>query len=1035
MDAGSDGEVEFFLQDSNVPFTLEKTSGELWVAFEGLDYEKSQFYSLDLVAADKSQSVVKSSTQNLRIIIDNENECDPICEAVGPVLVTANSVNIEDPIAQLNCTDTDLGTSLRHDIVGGNSNNLFRVSPNNGTVSFSRNPEQGIFLLMIGVSDQGAPERVTKVLVQIHVETELRFVNLPERISVSESTRATSSIFTVTVKGAYQAPNLEIISGNNEAKFSLDPRKGELMLVTRLDREIKDLYNLVIKASTINGQSVKEMLTINVNDYNDNIPTYDVPFDHIKVFESQTVPHPIKQYTATDLDNGANAEMTYSILSGDPENTFDYDDKGTLKLRSALHRVSKPSYTLHLGVSDRGTPPLNSSMIVCLEVTAGNQNKPVIASFNGTIQVTVSEDCQIGASIIQINVQNNVSRSDFRFSIISGNDGHNFTINENTGVVSLVHSLDINAARSLSLGIRVSNAEGKTDEAMLVISIDDDGCPIFAPDNYVFSVPYGTTAGDIVGTLTLTDADGNTSGDFSLSVISGDPNGTFSFNGSTLISLALLDADNHPYHGLTVHATKKVKQTCSSTAYVTVLSQPKVMEPLFCPRTASVSLEETQAPGRLLYDTNATCNGARERSENRSGDLVYFLNSGDLGIFFLDSETGKVTVVGALEYNTASSHSLVIRAANRRNLSLTDSVTLTVTVIQVNKHPPVFSTDFYTWDVMENAGIGTVVGQVTATDKDLAQFGDVTYTLKPNHTFIVHAVTGAITVNSALEYTHDKCYSLVVAAVDNAGINSRTASAVVFITVIDINNHAPVFTNASYVANVPETLPVGTVILVLVAVDFDSGASGTVTYSIISGNDYGIFSINSSNGALSVNSALDYETTPIHTLVVQGADCGAPPLYSTSTVTVIIHDHNDNIPNFGLSRLDLAVRRDTPPLTSVCQLSATDNDKGVNGIINYIIRDSNSDSLFSIDTNSGVIATVKSLTSGDGIHSLTVLGIDQGLHPLTGTITVVITLTPVVCHAKADYSFTVAENEIAGTLVGAIPADPAVSRNSTYTIT
>jgi hypothetical protein len=67
----------------------------------------------------------------------------------------------------------------------------------------------------------------------------------------------------------------------------------------------------------------------------------------------------------------------------------------------------------------------------------------------------------------------------------------------------------------------------------------------------------------------------------------------------------------------------------------------------------------------------------------------------------------------------------------------------------------------------------------------------------------------------------------------------------------------------------------------------------TLTYSITAGNTGNAFAINSSTGQITVNGALDYETTPSYTLTVQVCDNGTPNLCGTGGVVVNVIDVNE----------------------------------------------------------------------------------------------------------------------------------------------
>ncbi|MEQ2304200.1 hypothetical protein AMECASPLE_024493, partial [Ameca splendens] len=104
---------------------------------------------------------------------------------------------------------------------------------------------------------------------------------------------------------------------------------------------------------------------------------------------------------------------------------------------------------------------------------------------------------------------------------------------------------------------------------------------------------------------------------------------------------------------------------------------------------------------------------------------------------------------------------------------------------------------------------------------------------------------------------------------------------------------------------------------------------------------------------------LDYETTRFFTLRVRVQNVAAVPLASFTTVYVNVTDVNDNVPFFLSSTYEATVPEGAQIGTSVAQVSATDLDSGLHGMIHYtILKDESGDShYFNIDSRSGTIVT------------------------------------------------------------------------------
>ena len=116
-----------------------------------------------------------------------------------------------------------------------------------------------------------------------------------------------------------------------------------------------------------------------------------------------------------------------------------------------------------------------------------------------------------------------------------------------------------------------------------------------------------------------------------------------------------------------------------------------------------------------------------------------------------------------------------------------------------------------------------------------------------------------------MDYETETSHTLTVTATDAFG-NRSTTNQVVNVTNV---NEAPTISSMN-AGSLAEDVSSGTSVATASASDVDAGT--TLTYSISSGNDAGHFAINSSTGAITTASSLDYETTTSYTLVVTASD-------------------------------------------------------------------------------------------------------------------------------------------------------------------
>lgn len=136
----------------------------------------------------------------------------------------------------------------------------------------------------------------------------------------------------------------------------------------------------------------------------------------------------------------------------------------------------------------------------------------------------------------------------------------------------------------------------------------------------------------------------------------------------------------------------------------------------------------------------------------------------------------------------------IVTSAGNRELS---SARVNIKLLDMNDNSPVFDDISYKFNVLENATIGTKIGEVFATDKDYGTFGEIVYTLTGfgSNLFKTDRSKGDIYVAQLLDYEKQKSYSLNLQAKDGGG---KGSTASIFIEVLDVNDNSPIFEASEY---------------------------------------------------------------------------------------------------------------------------------------------------------------------------------------------------------------------------------------------
>lgn len=246
--------------------------------------------------------------------------------------------------------------------------------------------------------------------------------------------------------------------------------------------------------------------------------------------------------------------------------------------------------------------------------------------------------------------------------------------------------------------------------------------------------------------------------------------------------------------------------------------------------------------------------------------LTYSIVGGNVnGAFAIDSNTGVITVAGPVDFETSPVFSLIVAATDSGAGHMTATGTVTVNVTNVNDAPSIANQTFV---VAEDAASGTQFGTVIATDQDAGQ--TITYSMTGGGgLFVIDSATGKIKTTGLLDRESVSSYTLTVTASDNAG-TPLSSSATITVQVGDVNDTTPNLAGGTF--NINENAAAGTSVLTASATDPDT--TGTLSYSIISGNVGNAFTIDSATGVLSVaaGAVIDYETLASYNLTIQVSD-------------------------------------------------------------------------------------------------------------------------------------------------------------------
>ncbi|XP_069780628.1 protocadherin Fat 1a isoform X4 [Narcine bancroftii] len=993
-----------------------------------------------------SDGVFRSSAKVLVNVL-NANFHDPVFEQIDYEVELAENSEIGTLLIEVKATDKDSGTygHVDYSIVNDFARDKFSVDQKGNIFTSEKldreNPMEKVITISVMAKDGGGKVAFCNVNVILTDEND----NVPQfraaeyKVNIGSNAPKGSSVIRIVASDADEGSNADIVyaieaaSDNVEENLQINSFTGIISTKESLVGLENNFYTFFVRARDggIPQQDSVVSVYVRILQPEIHLPVFPEPFYTFAVSEEISIG------TEIDLIRAESDQpLIYSLVEGKtPESNMDKifaieRDTGRLKTEKSLdHETTKWYQITVLAQYHFEEYEVISSVDVSIQVKDENDNKPIFDS--NPYKAIVVENLPEGTLVIQVKASDLDSGVNglVTYSLAQSQDLDYvldlFTINGETGWITTLKELDHEKRKKYSIMLVASDHGEKlqlsssTVVDVTVIDVNDNP-PRFTAEVYKGTVSEDDPPGGVIAILSTTDADTEeVNRQITCYITGGDPLGQFAIehihNEWKVYVRKPLDREKKDHYLLNITATDG---TLTAKAVVEVKVLDANDNNPICEKTLyTETITEDVPSAKLILVVMA------EDADIRSnGEITYTLHGTGAEKFRLDSVTGELKTLAPLDREQQAVYNLFVKANDGGGRFC--QADIVIALEDVNDNAPVFSSDQYTVSVFENTANKTLLTRIQATDPDAGLNRKVLYSLadSADDHFSIDELSGIISLEKLLDRELQASYSLTVKATDQGALRKLSSVCTVLVSVLDINDNPPVFEHREYLATLPENIPLGTEVLEVFAASKDIEANGEITYSIISGNEYGKFSIDPRTGAIFVLSSLDFETSHEYYLTVEVTDGGTPSLNDVATVNINVTDINDNAPKFSHGVYMAVISEDAPLGQLVVTVIADDSDGPSNNQIHYSIINGNQGSPFTIDNIKGEIKVAQHLDrekiSG---YTLTVQASDNGSPSQFNTTTVNIDVADVndnpPIFSQANYSIIIQENKPIGSSV------------------
>lgn len=652
-------------------------------------------------------------------------------------------------------------------------------------------------------------------------------VNIPSNIASG------SYVFGITATDSDAGVNGEIryfLGGPDSDKFQLNETTGVIKSIPALLKSGKNNFMVEVRAV---DSSPKEPLSSSVSIKialvsPSKFPKIRSARQEFSFLEnvSNTVVTTVESSPSSSADHKFR-RFQYFIGGGNLGNAFVVDRRsGQLRISpTGLDYEMAQYYELWVEVSDEEQPEFRSALPIYVSVKDVNDNSPVFDRKHYNVSIPEEEiGPKLVTTVVAIDKDSGVngavryhlsSESFKKYSKIFEVKSESGEIYSKTKLDREEHSAYVLKVEAVDLG-----DPPRTGTATVTVNVEDvNDNPMKFTRLFSVNVTENAPQNTFVIQVTSVDRDVGENANCSYS-FTDNSSGKFTidpYSGNVTVA-GPLDREIQDEYLLKVSAKDGFwrAETLLTITIEDVNDTPPIFESVFYNFNIPESGNSVSFVGQV---------SAIDRDKRGPNSLVSYTLKHQSDIFSIDPVSGEIFTKKAIKYKHPSKrfspeneHGLVIIAMDSGKPPMFSEVMVSISVVNVNNHPPKFSKAHYFSPVLFNMTPGSRILQLQATDNtDFGLNAEIEYLkIGGNGSEIVDIdkTTGWIVLTGDVSHFLSNSFLVHARAIDK-GIPPLADDVTVVLSVTGPNNHPPVFSSPSYRVIIPENELLGSAIVTL----------------------------------------------------------------------------------------------------------------------------------------------------------------------------------------------------------------------------